>query len=568
MTSSCKRLVVIGAGAAGAKVAAKACRCDPGIQVSLIDRGRHIAYRGRGVPYLIAGEAEFQGGSRPVAGEVTRSVAALETSESVDILAEQEVTHIDRQAKEVEVRTMSSGDLRRLPYDQLVLAMGSTPIVPDRPGMDLANVFRLATMDDAEAILTCLSERRPRRVVCIGGGPVTLETVSGLTRRGLMVAIVPGSDRLLSNLDYEIAAQVRKEVEQNFVDVYTSEDVVELVGDDDGNVKGVRTDKRTLDADMVLVAKGAKPNVKLAEDAGLTIGQTGGIRVDAQLRTSDPDIFAAGDCIETVNLITGKPTYQPRGSTANKQGRVVGINVTGGRDHFPGVLGSMVLKVCDLNVGKVGLAETEARADGYDIETALVPAPDKADFMPDAKTIIIKLVAERGTGLLLGAQALGKGEVVKRIDVAASMLACGATVDTLSNLDLGSAPFFASVLDAIITTANVMRNKLEGRLFGVSPIAVKEKLDRGDDFVFLDVRTEDEYEERHIPGTVLIPQGELEARLAELPKAKEIISFCDEGYRAYHANLFLQANGFENVKLMDGSIGVWPYETEAGKYQA
>ena len=409
MQSPPKKLIIVGAVAAGPKAAAKARRCDPTMQITMIDRGQHISYGGCGMPYLIAGDVESTDHLRETPAGVVRSPAFFKKSKNIDVLVQHEVTHIDPVAKHVEVVHLPSGDVTLLPYDKLVLAVGSTPMRPELPGIELGNVLNLACLDDADAILKCLRDARPKRVVCIGGGLVTLETASGLVRRGLAVTVISKSDRLLFRFDYEIAAQVRKELERNHVDVYTSEEVLELVGDDYGNVRSVRTDQRTLDADMVLVAKGVRPNVKLAQDAGLEIGATGAIKVDAQLRTSDPDIYAAGDCVETVHLVTGKPTYQPRGSTANKQGRVVGINVTGGTETFPGVLGNMVLKVCDLNIGKVGLTETDARKEGYDVETVIVPSPDKAHFMPDAKTIILKLVAERHTGRLLGAQVVTHG---------------------------------------------------------------------------------------------------------------------------------------------------------------
>jgi len=567
MSAPSKRLIVVGAVAAGPKAAAKARRCDPSMQITMIDRGHYISYGGCGMPYLLGDEIRSSDELRETPAGVLRSPEFFKKSKGIDVLVEHEVTRIDRDKKTVEVKDLNSGAVTEMPYDKLVLACGSTPAPASFPGADLDGVYRLTCLDEAESILARLALHPPKHVVCIGGGLVSLETASGLMRRGLAVSFVARSDRLLFRLDYEMAHHVRKEVEHHHGAVYTGEDVLELIGDEQGRVAGVRTDKRTIEADMVLVAKGVRPNSELAVQAGLDIGTTGGIRVDGNLRTSDPDIYAAGDCVETHDLITGKPTYQPRGSTANKQGRVVGINVTGGNEQFPGVIGNVVLKVCDLNVGWVGLTETVARKEGHDVETVIVPAPDRAHFFPGANTIILKLVAERHTGRLLGLQAVGKGDVTKRIDVATAMITCGATVDTLSNLDLGYAPPFSPVLDPIITAANVMKNKLDGRVRGMSPMEVKRKRDRGDDFILLDVRDDDEYEAQHIPGTVLIPLGQLGERLAELPKNKEIVAFCRVSLRGYGATLKLEANGFADVKLMDGGIVAWPFETEAGKYQ-
>ena len=557
-----KKLVVIGGVAAGPKAAAKARRCDPTMEITIVDRDKYVSYGGCGMPYLIGGEIESKGELMETPGGVVRTPPFFKKSKNIDVLARHEALRIDRTTKKVEVKNLKTGEVFALDYDKLVLATGSSCKRPAIPGVDLANVHVLACLSDAEQILKCLRQQKPKRAVCIGAGLVTLETATGFASRGVEVTIVARSDQVLFRFDYEIGAQVRKELERNNVTVYTSETVEELIGDGDGKVTALRTDQRTIETDLVLIAKGVEPNAKLAEEAGLALGETGAIKVDSHLCTSDPDIYAAGDCVESRHLVTGKMGHHPRGSTANKQGRVVGVNVTGGDDEFPGVLGNVVLKVFDLNVGKVGLTEKGAREHGYDIETVIAPAPDKAHFYADAKRIIVKLVAERPSGRLLGAQVVGAGDAIKRIDVASAMITCGANVDTLSKLDLGYAPPYSSAMDPIITAANIMRNKLEGRAAGVSPVAVKEKLDRGDDFVLLDVRDDDEYEEEHIPNTTLVPLPQLKERLDELPKDKEIIAFCAISLRAYAACLTLQAKGFQNVKFMDGGMAAWPYETE------
>ena len=564
MSAMAKKLVVIGGVAAGPKAAAKARRCDPAMQITIVDRGEHVSYGGCRMPYLIGGEVESRNDLLATMGGALRTPEFFRKSKNVDVLVRHEAIRIDRVAKAVVVKNLDTDEVLPLEYDKLVLATGSSCNRPAIPGCDLGNVFGLACLTDADEILKCLGEQKPKRAVCIGGGLVTLETGAALARRGLEVTVIAKSDQVLFRFDYEIAALVRKELEANGVSVYTSETVQELLGDEAGKVRAVRTDSRTIDADLVLVAKGVRPNAKLAREAGLEIGDTGAIRVDAQLRTSDPDIYAAGDCTETRHLVTGEEGYHPRGSTANKQGRVAGVNVTGGNEEFPGVLGNVVLQVFGLNVGKVGLTETEARKERFHIETVLAPAPDKAHFYPGAKRIIVKLVAERPSGRLLGAQVVGAGDAVKRIDVATAMLTCGATVDTLSKLDLGYAPPYSSAMDPIITAANIMKNKLEGRVVGLSPLAARGKVERGDDFIFLDVRNDDEYEESHIPSTTLIPLPQLRSRLGELPKDKEIVAFCAISLRAYSACLILQANGYKNVKLMDGGMATWPFETEAG----
>ncbi len=278
------------------------------------------------------------------------------------------------------------------------------------------------------------------------------------------------------------------------------------------------------------------------------------------MQTSDPDIYAAGDCVECRDLLTGRACFVPLGSTANKQGRVAAVNVCGGNDTFPGVLGSIVLKVFDYCVARTGLTEAAARELGYDVVVALAPGPDKAHYMPSARLLMFKLVVDRATRRLLGVQAVGPGAGDKRIDVAAMAVASGWTVDQLANADLCYAPPFSPALDNIITAANVARNKLDGLMVGVSAAEVYRMLQEKRDFLFVDVRTPGEYETVRLPGSTLIPLGALRGRLEELPRDKEIVTFCQISLRGYEAAIILQAAGFKNVRVLDGGVSMWPYE--------
>jgi len=279
------------------------------------------------------------------------------------------------------------------------------------------------------------------------------------------------------------------------------------------------------------------------------------------MQTSDPDIYAAGDCVEMHDMLTGRPCYVPLGSTANKQGRVAAVNMCGGDERFPGVIGSTVCKVFDYCVARTGLTEEAARALGHEVVTALAPAPDKAHFMPTARPLLLKLIVDAKTRRLLGAQATGPGDGSKRIDVAAMAITVGMTVDQLANADLCYAPPYAPAMDNIITAANVARNKLDGQMAGVTPMEVKRMLDEGEDFVFLDVRTPGEYEQVRLPHSTLIPLGALRGRLDELPRDKPIVTFCKISLRGYEAALILKSSEFENVRVMDGGIAMWPYDT-------
>jgi len=314
---------------------------------------------------------------------------------------------------------------------------------------------------------------------------------------------------------------------------------------------------------MVILAIGVRPNTSLAQKAGLVLGEkTRAIRVDDHLRTSDPNIFAAGDCVECTDRLTGLPCFVPLGSTANKQGRVVAVNICGGDEKFPGILGSSICKVFDYCVARTGLTERAAVALGYDLITAMVPGADKAHYMPQSKILLMKILADRKTGRLLGVQVTGPGEGAKRIDVAATAITAGMTLDQLAHLDLSYAPPYASAMDNLITAANVARNKRDGFMIGISAEAVQRKIRNGEDFYFLDVRSPQEHAEVRLPNSTLIPLGALRQRLAEIPKNKEIITFCAISLRGYEASLILRAAGFADVKVLDGGVAMWPFEKE------
>ncbi|HQH28785.1 MAG TPA: FAD-dependent oxidoreductase, partial [Oligoflexia bacterium] len=399
----------------------------------------------------------------------------------------------------------------------------------------------------------------------IGGGLIGVEATEALATHGCRVTLVEMLPQILSMLDWEIARLVEQHMEAKGVRVLTSTRALALESSRGDNtvVTQLRTDKTVLPADMVIVAIGVRPNTALARQAGLEIGETtNAIKVNDHLQTSDPDIYAAGDCVECKDRLTGKPCFVPLGSTANKQGRVAAINICGGNEAFPGVVGSTVCKVFDFCVARTGLTEKQARAEGYQVVTAMAPGPDAAHYMPQAKTLLLKITADARTGKLLGAQATGPGEAAKRIDVAATAISAGMTLDDVANLDLAYAPPYAPAMDNLITAANVARNKRDGYMTGVSAEEVKRKLDRKEDFFFLDVRSPQEYAEEQLPGSILIPLGALRKRISEVPRDKEIIAFCKVSLRGYEAALILNAAGFSNVKVLDGGVVMWPYEKE------
>jgi pyruvate/2-oxoglutarate dehydrogenase complex dihydrolipoamide dehydrogenase (E3) component/rhodanese-related sulfurtransferase len=382
--------------------------------------------------------------------------------------------------------------------------------------------------------------------------------VEALVQSGCRVTGVEMLPQILRMLDWEMARLVERHMESHGVKVMTNTQVTAFEGQ--GRVTGVMTSRGRLPADLVVLGIGVRPNVELARAAGLQIGPTGAIQVDGTMRTSDPDVYAVGDCAENTDLVTGKPCYVPMGSTANKQGRVAAINICGGEDRFPGVVGSAVCRVFDFCVARTGLTEAAARQNGYETTTALVPDTDQPHYMPAAKLLIIKLVVDSRTRKLLGAQAVGPGAGDKRMDVAALAITAGMTVDQLSKVDLCYAPPYSPAMDNIITAANVARNKLDGLMSGVTPEEVRQQLDAKEDFVLLDVRSPAEHQQERLPGATLIPLGALRSRLGELPRDKKIIAFCKISLRGYEAARILQGAGFANVQVMDGGMAAWPFE--------
>ncbi len=552
------KVIVIGGVAAGPKAAAKIMRLDPAAEVTLLEKGKFISYAGCGLPYYVSGVVGEQKDLMSTPIGVLRVPAFFQKVKNVKVLAETEAREIDRARKRVRARRNGAAEDLWLDYDKLVLATGARPVIPSVPNVTLQNILTLHSVPDAEAIKARLAQTPGREVVMVGGGLIGVETVEALVQCGCRVTVVEMLPQILRILDAELARLVEQHMESHGVRVMTNTQVTSFEGE--GRVTGVVTSRGRLPADLVVLGIGVKPNVELARRAGLQIGPTGAIRVDAAMRTSDPEIYAAGDCVESTDLVTGKACYVPMGSTANKQGRVAAINVCGGEDRFPGVLGSTVCKVFDFCVARTGLTEAAARQGGYATTTVLVPEADRAHYMPTARPLILKLVVDARTRKLLGAQAVGPGAGDKRMDVAAMAITAGMTVDQLSKVDLCYAPPYSPALDNLILAANVARNKLDGQMNGLTSIEVRQRLDAKADFVLLDVRSPAEYEQERLPGSTSIPLGALRARLGELPRDKEIVTFCKASLRGYEAARILQGAGFPNVRVMDGGIAAWPFE--------
>lgn len=552
-------IVVIGGGACGLKAACRARRRDPDAEITVIEASKYPSLGRCGLPYYVGGIVNSIDDLRKTLAGAVRDADYFKSIKNIDVLIETKAEKIDRNRKVVHI-VKKDGSTDEIPYDYLVISTGARPVRLNLPNADAEGVVTLFDPDDAETILNLWEEEALDKAVIIGGGLIGLEMAEAFSRLNVDVTIVEIKDHILpALLDREMAMLVQSYLVEKGIKVLTGSRVTEIIARD-GKVAGVKVNGKEIEAQLVLMAVGVRPNVELAKDAGLTIGETGAIKVNERLQTSDPNIYAGGDCVENIHLITGKPIYMPLGTIANKHGRVIGDNITGGNSTFPGVLGTTIFKVLDLNVARTGLSEKQAKELGYEVITALVPGPDRSHYYPGQKPIRIKLIADAKSGRILGAQIVGFGVVDKRIDVVATAIQMKATIYDLANLDLAYAPPYSTALDTLIHAANVVKNKKDGLYQTISSYEVKSKLERGEDIVILDVRTEEEYRKfKKIESekVIRIPLKELRKSIDKLPKDKEIIIVCQIGNRAYEAQRILQGYGFKNVKVMEGGMAFW-----------
>jgi rhodanese-related sulfurtransferase len=361
-----------------------------------------------------------------------------------------------------------------------------------------------------------------------------------------------------------MALLVEKHMKQRGVQVCTSTKVERFEAGVDGKLAEVVTTNGRFPTTLALLSIGLRPNVSLAKEAGLLIGPSGGIYVNEYMQTSDPNIYAAGDCAGKTCFVRGTTCFLPLGSVANKEGRVAGSNAVGHVERFPGVSGATALKVFEMNVGRAGLSVAQATELGIPVISATAAAPDKPHYYPGAKPIILKMVAEKANRRLIGIQGVGLGDVMKRIDVAVTAMTAGMTVDQVAGLDLSYAPPYSEAMDVIINGANILRNKLDGLLEGCTSTELQASRRAGEDFMLLDVRSPDEHQAGALPGSTLIPLGAVRSRANEIPRDKRVVAYCKSSLRAWEASRILAGEGFDNIEILDGGFMAWPFETEQG----
>ncbi len=561
-----QKIVVIGGVACGPKAAARLKRLDPSAEVIILDQGPFVSYGACGLPFFLGGVVkELQELINTPAG-VPRDPHFFKAVKDIEVLTRTKAEAIDRDKKIVVARQLETGEILKLPYDSLVLATGSSPIRPPLEGIDLAGIYTLKTLEDGRALKEALANPDIRDVVVVGLGLIALECIEALFKAHKRITVVEKLHWPLPTiLDEDVAFPLKEALEDRGIEIILGEGVKAFEGRD--RVEKVITEGgREIPCQMVLLSIGVRPNVDLAREAGLEVGPLG-IKVDRHLRTSDPHIYAGGDCVESRCLISGKPVYLPMGSVANKHGRVIGDNLAGMESVFEGVVATAVCRLFDLNIARTGLTEKRAREMGYDVVSTIVAGSDRAHYIPGQNPLLIKLIADAASGRVLGAQMIGPGDVLPRVNTVAAVLRSYGTIEDLAAVEMAYAPPFAPAIDLLTTAAWATQNKIYRLVKSYKPYEVKAKIDRGEEVILLDVRTPKEVEAVKIPypNVVYIPLGKLRAlALEKLPRQKEIISFCKISLRGFEAARILASLGFPKVAYMEGGLAAWPFEKEFG----
>ncbi|WP_181807721.1 FAD-dependent oxidoreductase [Streptomyces shenzhenensis] len=449
MHSGRERLVVIGGDAAGMSAASQARRLrgPDELEIVAFERGHFTSYSACGIPYWVGGDVDER-------DQLVARSPEEHRARAIDLRMRTEVTEIDVAGKRVRARDVDSGAESWTPYDRLVIGTGARPVRPDMPGADAPGVHGVQTLDDGQALLDTLARTRGRRAVVVGAGYIGVEMAEALINRGYQVTVVNRGSEPMSTLDPDMGRLVHKAMEGLGITMVNDTEVTKVLTGQDGRVRAVATEAAEYPADVVILGIGVRPETGLARAAGLPVGRHGGLLTDLAMRVrGHEDIWAGGDCVEVLNLVSGQEQYIPLGTHANKHGQVIGTNVGGGYATFPGVVGTAVSKVCDLEIARTGLREKDALRVGLQFETVTIESTSRAGYYPGANPMTVKMLAERRTGRLLGVQIVGREGAGKRVDIAAVALTANMTVEQMTALDLGYAPPFSPVWDPVLVAA-------------------------------------------------------------------------------------------------------------------
>ena len=537
-----KRVVIVGGVAGGATCAARLRRMDENAEILLLDRGPYVSFANCGLPYYVGNVIHDE------AKLLLATPALFRERFNIEVRTCNEVVSIDRAARTIAVHDLDTGREYREHYDALVLSPGSAPVRPPCCGIDLPGIFTLRSIPDSREIRTWIDSKDPRKAVVVGGGFIGLEMAENLAHRGIAVTIVELADQIMPPLDREMAEYAREQLIARGIRLRMSDGVASFEQPPSGGLIVRTQGGAALDADIVVLAIGVRPEAKLAREAGLEIGKRGGIRVDSRMRTSDPHIWAVGDAVEVQNRLTGQWELIPLAGPANRQGRVAADTICGRDAEFDGVLATAVCGFFGLTVALTGATEKCLRRAGIDDFQCVYLHPNQhVSYYPGAHPIHIKLVFRKSDGRVLGAQAIGEADVARRIDVIATAIQMNATVFDLENAELCYAPQFGAAKDAVNLAGMAAANVLRGDV----ALAPWQELDDTDAYI-VDVREPHEFHRDSVDGAVNIPLGQLRSKMAGLPHDREIWVSCGIGQRAYYACRILTQHGFRARSLSGG----------------
>ncbi len=544
-----KKVVIIGGVAGGASAAARIRRLDEDVQIVILERGPHISYSNCALPFYLSRVVEDSDWLLMMTPE------RFKKQYNIDVCNMREAIAIDRENKLVQVKNLESGEVYCESYDKLVLAPGAAPVMPQSiKGIEKPNVFGLRNVEDIRKLDNYLQEKQVEDVVVVGGGFIGVEVAENLVKAGKRVHLVEGMKQILMPFDEDMVQTLHKEMIDNGIDLILDNSVSEIQ-----NEKVICKSGKEIKAEAVVMAVGVRPETSLAMQAGLELGETGGIAIDTNCETSDPDIYAVGDAVEVYSELMHKKTRLTMAGIAQWQARTAADHMFGKAATTKGVLGSSVLRVFSLNAACTGLNERNAQQLGIPCQFAYVLPSDKVGIMPESNPMFFKLMFEVPTGRIVGAQAIGKGEVDKRVNVIAAMIRMNATLEDLKDLELCYSPLFSTAKDVVNYAALVGLNLLEGRFRQVPVTQVRKLVE--ENACIIDVREAGEYEQGHLIGAINIPLSKLRERIDWIPKDKRVYMHCRSSQRSYNAVMALVNRGFHNIYNISGSyLGISMYE--------
>lgn len=532
------KILIIGGVAAGTKTAAKLKREDRSAEVTVITKDRDISYAGCGLPYYVGGLIE----SREEL--IVNTPAKYAGLTGVEVKTGKEAIALHADKKEVIAKDVETGQEETYSYDKLVLTVGASPAKLPIEGTELSGVFQMRTPDDAANIRTYVDENQVKKAVVIGAGFIGLEVAENLKTKGVQVTVIDFASQILPNIvDTEVAVYTKKHLLKEGIRVITGTKAEEIMGED--HVTGVKTSAGLLRCDLLIMAAGIRPNTDFLQDSGLEMFK-GTIIVDKTMKTNLEDVYAAGDCVMVTNRITGKPQWSPMGSSANLEGRTLAQVLTGTKKEHPGVLGTGVVKLPGLNIGRTGLTEEQAKNAGYDVVTVVAPTDDKAHYYPDAGFFITKLIAEKETHKLLGIQVLGTGAVDKMIDIAVMGINMGAVLEDFENADFAYAPPFSTAIHPFVQAVYILLNKINGNLVSMTP--AEYAAGKAKDYKVVDVGLAPS-----IRGAVYVDLSKVNGEIEGLDKEEKLLLVCAKGKRGYFLQNRLRSYGYKNTVVLEGA---------------